>query len=197
MKDDDADAFWFYFQLDDFGTRFLKQLVRYEHLDELKMSCLLLFFLWQYCEDSRTSAAVPVISQKWLKWNSSRSCVRMWQRAVDMHDSCPENTVGTRRLDQTVLKQRERQNCLHHNMASDLKLSLFKCPPTPSANTTTSCSLVDSATLCEPQRQLGRNEGMPCKQPLSLFLSPSLPLSAPVWVSVTGFQLGAVSVRCI
>ncbi len=34
MKDNDAVAFWFYFQVDDFGTRFLKQLVRYEHLDE-------------------------------------------------------------------------------------------------------------------------------------------------------------------
>lgn len=48
---------------------------------------------------------------------------------------------------------------------------------------TTSCSLVDGATLSIPQRQLGRNEGMPCKQHLCLFLSICLSLSSCRWLA--------------
>lgn len=66
---------------------------------------------------------------------------------------------------------------------------MFKCPAP-----LTSCSLVDIVTLCELQRQLGRNDGTPCKRPPSLaFFFLSLSFSFPslyLWFSVAGFQLG-------
>lgn len=107
----------------------------------------------------------------------------MWKSPSDIHDSCP----GTLSVHTVSTKQD----------TSDLKLSMFKCPPPHPPLFLTSCSLVDSATLCEPWRQLGWNEGMPCTQPLSLSLSV-LPLSLPLFEFLPlAFSWVAIFMRCI
>lgn len=123
-------------------------------------------FFFSFCSSTAWSR-IHLLHRLWLvtnDWNETGLAFLLHVKEAIWHtwftvttQPWPSSSQAKKKMCVHIIIRHLIWNCWCSNAHSSL-LSL------------TSCSLVDRATLCEPQRQLGRNEGMPCKQPLSLSL---------------------------